>query len=90
MIYTVGNRSNYDKMLAKGKPFLKLGKDGLYPGGFAFKTVLDAAMAIEQFGKDEWAVYEVDADWEKDTVPSETGWWHALVNNSIVIRRVGK
>jgi hypothetical protein len=93
MIYTVGHEKNYDEHLAgpNAAKFKKLGrrkKDG-YPGGFAAKTPEDAMRIIDEMGKGrEWAVYEVDADWERDTAPSENGWWHALIKTSRIIRKV--
>lgn len=93
MIYTVGHETTYDEHLAgpNAAKFRKLGrrkKDG-YPGGFAAKTPEDAMQIIHEMGKGrEWAVYEVDADWEKHTVPSEHGWWHALIKTSRIVRKV--
>ena len=91
MIYTVGHEKKYDKLLhdTLGHSFKKLGRNGTYPGGFAVATVDDATRLIEEWGKvGEWAIYEVDADWEKDTKPSLQGWWHALQRDALITRKV--
>jgi len=92
-VFTVGNEQAYDLGLqVRGKDFQKIGRrNGLvnhYPGGFAFKSADDANKLIKEFERqDEWAVYELEADWEKDTVPSKNGWWHALINDVRIIRK---
>ena len=89
-VFTVGHARNYDKNLAKhGKDFKKLGRGGDYPGGFACRTIEDAERLIdEQGGRGKWAVYELEADWDKDTVPSCAGWWHSLINDARILRKV--
>ncbi len=92
MIYTVGYEKGYDVQLAdptKAPGFLKVGRNGSYPGGFAVRTPLEAARLIEEWGKTgEWATYELDADWEADTKPSLQGWWHALQRDARIVRKV--
>lgn len=87
MIYTVGNREHYLQGLAAPPPggFMKLGRRGGYPGGYAFLTREDAQRRIEETGETQWAVFGLDADWERDTVPSQNGWWHALVNDRPIL-----
>lgn len=89
-VFTVGHEANYDRGIVEyGKKFQKLGRRKDYPGGFAVRTPEDAERLIDEQGKrGEWAVYALAADWEKDTVPSENGWWHALVKSSRVVRKI--
>ena len=89
-VFTVGHAANYDKGLAEyGKKFQKLGRRGDYPGGFAVRSAEDAEKLIDEQGKrGEWAVYALAADWDKDTVPCENGWWHALVKSSPVVCKI--
>ena len=91
-VFTVGHESNYDQgIIEHGDAFRKLGRREDYPGGFACCSVYDAQRLIDEFEKrGEWAVFELDADWERDTVPSENGWWHALINDSVVTRKVAR
>ena len=89
-VFTVGHEANYDRGIVEyGKKFQKLGRRKDYPGGFAVRTPKDAERLIDEQGKrGEWAVYALAADWDKDTVPSENGWWHALVKSSRVVRKI--
>jgi len=89
-VFTAGHEANYDWGIVEyGKKFQKLGRRKDYPGGFAVRTPEDAERLIEEQGKrGEWAVYALAADWEKDTTPSENGWWHALVKSSRVVRKI--
>ena len=89
-VYTVGHEETYDIRLAiHGDGFVKKGASDNYVGGFACQTVPAARLLIREFGKEgEWAVYELEADWNKDAVPSNNGWWYALRNDSVVIRKV--
>lgn len=89
-VFTVGHEANYDRGIVEyGKKFQKLGRRKDYPGGFAVRTPEDAERLIDEHGKrGEWAVYALAADWEKDTVPSENGWWHALVKSSLIICKI--
>ncbi len=89
-VYTVGNEQNYDLNIALyGAGFKKVGHRPNYPGGFACKTPEDAARLIAERGyRGAWAVYELAADWEADTAPSENGWWHALINDARILRKV--
>lgn len=89
-VFTVGHEENYDRGIVKYRTkFQKLGRRKDYPGGFAVRTPEDAERLIDEQGKrGEWAVYALDADWEKHTVPSENGWWHALVKSSRVVRKI--
>lgn len=88
--YTVGHERNYDRgIVDHGRGFMKAGRQDGYLGGFVLRTVREAYRLIGEFGKrGEWAVYELDADWGRDTVPSKDGWWHDLVNDSVITRKV--
>ena len=88
-VYTVGNEEFYDRRLQENRELIKLGRHRDYPGGFAVKSIKDAYRLIKEFGKqNEWAVYELDANWSKDTLQSKNGWWHALINDSLVLRKI--
>jgi len=89
-VYTVGDEDTYDSRLkACPSNFKKLGKTDNYPGGFALKTIEDAVRLIKEFNKvREWAVYELDADWDEDTVKSERGWWSGLQRDAYILRKV--
>ena len=89
-VFTVGHEANYDRGIVEyDKKFQKQGRRKDYPGGFAVRTPEDAERLIDEQGKrGEWAVYALAADWKKDTVPSENGWWHALVKSSLIVRKI--
>ena len=84
MIYTVGERTSYDKSLAEAtseKPFMKRGQGfvkgvGFYRGGVVFKTRdhAEALAALPDHAKENWGVYGVEADWDKHAIdiPGET------------------
>lgn len=93
MIYTIGFSKNYDKGLRKyGRKFLKMGenKKSNYPGGFAFKTPVDAWCYLAEVGKKGYSVYKIKANWEMDTAPSvaQGGWWHRLLVDRPILRKV--
>lgn len=89
-VFTVGNEKMYDRGLKKyGKLMEKKGRTRNYAGGFALRSPEDASRLIEEMGKaNEWAVYMLDADWEKDTAPSNDGWWHALLRNATILQKI--
>lgn len=89
-VYTVGNTHIYDDGIANlGRDFCKLGPREGYPGGFAVNSVDDGLRLIIEMGKEtEWSVYELDADWEQDTLPSKNGWWHALQRDAVILKKV--
>ncbi len=89
-VFTVGHEQTYDRGIREqGDKFQKLGRNKDYPGGFAFCSFADAQRLIDEFDKrGQWAVYELDADWDLDTVKSDNGWWHALLKDSVIIGKV--
>lgn len=92
MIYTIGHQANYDQalqgMAAAGQQLYKVGRTADYPGGYAFQTAEDAQRRIaEAYPDRHFAVYEVDADWERDTYPAANGWWHHLKEDRPIIGR---
>jgi hypothetical protein len=89
-VFTVGNRRMYDNGIRKyGDAFQKTGRTAEYAGGFAVASFADGQRLIDEFHKrGEWAVYELEADWDTDTVQSDNGWWHALQRDSKVLKKV--
>lgn len=89
-VFTVGSEQAYDNNLKYlGAKFRKLGRSLDYPGGYALRSVADARRLIKEQGPGcDWAVYELDADWDVDTVPSKNGWWRALIWSRQIIRKV--
>ena len=93
LIYTIGHEKNYLASIAANGPIKKLGRDGAsshkpkdYPGGYAFKTIGEAQRRIDEgYPTRGFAVFGLEADWGKDTVPSKTGWWHHLINDSEIV-----
>lgn len=88
-VFTVGHEETYDRGISeRGGKFKKVGRSDDYPGGFACRTPEDAERLIDEFDKrGKWAVYELDADWDDDTVQSLNGWWHALLRSSVIMRK---
>lgn len=103
MVYTIGFTESYRKGLKEhGVDFQKLGavknynKGGYvdYPGGSVFKTARDAFEYIllqEAMGNNitryTYSVWEVDADWEKDT-KNEGKEYNSLLITSRIIREI--
>jgi len=95
MIYTIGHTKNYLDAIANsldGK-IQKLGRcepgdrfpDG-YEGGYAFRSIADAQKRIDEvYSGQGFGVFGIEADWEKDTVPAQDGWWHNLVKNADIV-----
>ena len=90
MIYTIGSAKSYlDAMLASGEVVHKsgAGSPAGYIGGYAFKTIEDAQRRIDEYGDSpyQFSIFGLDADWEKDTVPNDEGWWHNLTKDAPLI-----
>lgn len=96
MIYTIGHRENYLKEMSRRaanylNPMTKTGRGfwggEYYHGGYAFKTIEDAQRRINEAHKDAgYAVFGIDADWERDTVRADDGWWHLLLKHAVVLK----
>lgn len=100
MIYTIGNGESYRKGIkVLGKEFKKVGYNDVhkhpfiekdYAGGYAFLTKEDAQRRIDEIFKRDgksygFEVFGLEADWEKDTAPSNNGWWHFLLTDSKIV-----
>lgn len=90
MIYTIGNKNGYEEAFEKLKPIhpQKLGRnqtidqddaDVTYPGGAVWRTREEAQAYIDSNGKgNEYSVYGVDAQWERDTYNNGKPWNNLL------------
>lgn len=89
-VFTIGHRKNYDRGLKRyGRDFKKVGRTADYPGGYAFTSPATAMKRIDELHKvGVYAIYELEADLDKDTVPSDNGWWRALIRDAVILRRV--
>jgi len=94
MIYTIGHAERYNKWLEQCKeeerPLEKRGRNDEYAGGSVWPTAEEAWKHIKNESPrlDEYSVYEVDANFEKDTVPSKNGNWNDLLVTSVITREV--
>lgn len=74
MIYTIGNTKNYNTYLKEIPNLKKKGRDRDYQGGSVFKTLEDAENYLDDLElNNEYSVYGVEADWDKDTDTSLDG-----------------
>ena len=91
-VFSVGYEPTYDLGIKNyGQAFRKQGSRPLegYPGGFAVRSIEDGKRLIAEMGVGrQWAIYLLDAEWTVDTRPSQNGWWHALVRDVVVLRKV--
>ena len=100
MIYTLGHGKSYRAGIDElGKDFKKVGKNDVhkhdhipddYLGGYAFLTEADARRRVSEIilenGNDQGLEpFGLIADWDRDTIKSEHGWWHALLNDSRIV-----
>lgn len=91
MIYTIGDEKSYREAFEKYGNLRKTGKNDDYEGGYAFLTAEDAQRRIDEAYSDKgFAVWSLDADWEKDTYPSPSGWWHNLLHDRPILNIVWK
>jgi hypothetical protein len=98
MIYTLGNRENYDQGFrekeAAGERLLKEGRNWPNPGGAVWATLKDASeylIARQRQGRLlDYGVFGVEAEWGKDTEQaSEFGTalpWHNLLVDAPLVR----
>ena len=82
MIYTIGRTVAYKKNFRDLPIVEKLGRTPDYAGGSVWKTPEEA----QRYCPSDYSVYGVEADWEKDTVPSKEGRWHDLLKTSKIVK----
>lgn len=103
MIYTIGNKTNYLKAMERGpvnkvgkatidEQRTNWSKNAWinedYGGGYAFQTYADAQRRIEEAYPDRgFAVFELAADWDKDTY-GLGDYWHYLLKDVPIIGHV--
>jgi hypothetical protein len=82
MIYTIGHYRNYEKMLVD-IPNLKKAI-----GGSVWKTHYDALRYLTLCEIQDFEIYGVEADWEKDTQTdlSSDNQWHELLVEAKIIK----
>ena len=93
MIYTLGHKENYLKILKETPGAKKLGprpegntvtENGEpYAGGIAFETVTDALRWREENNKLSWSPFELDGDWSDVYWDEENK--HFRINRDLVI-----
>jgi len=85
MIFTIGHTQSYqlyfEKSKLNGESCNKLGRTKDYVGGSVWKTFEEATMACSE----NYSVYGVEADWDRETVRSEDGDWNDLLVSSRLI-----
>lgn len=93
MIYTIGNKENYLKAIAEQGTIFKVGKTDdwqgqSYAGGCCFETYDEAKQFAQEWTKElgrEFAVFGLDADWEKDTEAGAIKPYHFLLVDTPII-----
>ncbi len=88
MIFTVGRTTIYNLLLRDDPNPTKLGStaDG-YSGGSVWETREAAQHYLDVTGiGDEFSVYGVVADWDRDTEPEPGQEWHRLLVTSKLVR----
>lgn len=90
MVYTIGNTDNYRKGLSKYGVISKKGKDDNYQGGSVWRTPEEAVQFLlhspNRIGR--YSVFEVDANFDKDTTVNESGLFNDLLVTSTITREV--
>jgi hypothetical protein len=82
MIYTIGHTDSYEQYFKEYVTPEKLGRTSDYPGGSVWKTPEEAQKSCPN----NYSVYGVDADWEKDTEASKSENWHDLIKTATLIK----
>lgn len=93
MVYTLGYKPAYRKGLKEqGKDFRKLGRTGDYTGGSVWKTAKEVFQYIESQGErlKDYGVFEIDADWDRDTASNAYTPFNDLLVTSRIVREVFK
>ena len=93
MIYTVGRTESYRKYMEQcgeeckklGKGFYK-GKD--YTGGSVWKTSQEAKEYLILHELSSYSVWEIDADWDKDTEENPDNSFRNLLVTSRIVREI--
>jgi hypothetical protein len=84
MIYTVGQTDIYEEVWSRGVNPGKKGKSEDCIGGSVWKTREEAQAYLDKHPNLEYSIYGVDADWDKDTEPSEREWHNLLIDSPLV------
>lgn len=87
MLYTVGNRVEYEKGIAEraaaGTRLLKFGmgqRDGqMYRGGAVWDQIDGARAFVAQHPDDGLGVFGVEADWDRDTLQYDEETFRRLI-----------
>lgn len=89
MIYTIGHRESYRKALSENYPVNKTGRKETYSGGCVWKTPEEARAYLQSLGLPNYAVYEIDANWNIDVGENREGDpWHDLLRDARIVREV--
>lgn len=86
MIYTLGRKSVYDIHIEHNPQAMKIGRTEDYPGGSVWRTPEEARQYLADKNLDDFDVYGVEADWEKDTEPAKDGPFHDLLGDARLVR----
>jgi len=88
LIFTIGYREHYDKYfrdsIPEDKVPVKLGRGGGYQGGCVWRTSEEAQKYLDDRNMHDYSVYGVEADWDKDTEPSNAP-FNNLIRNAILV-----
>jgi hypothetical protein len=86
VIYTVGNRINYQEAIDKYGTIQKQGRSKDYGGGIVFESIEKAEYYLKLVDREsDWCVWGVNAHWKMDTRPSVTKLWHYLLIDADII-----
>lgn len=86
MIFTVGVTEQYERYFAKQGVPQKKGRDEEYRGGSVWESLEAAQAVVDCDSTGKFSVYGVLADWDKDTVLSDSGFCHDLLRDADLIR----
>lgn len=85
MLYTVGQKANYEKAIIDNAPdpVLKTGRTQTYSGGIVFLTIDDAVAWRKLWEHENYAVWQLDTD-EANTYIGLDGYRYLLNDAPIV------
>ncbi|MNC01391.1 hypothetical protein D3C81_958480 [compost metagenome] len=90
MIYSIGLKNYYEQRFLEFKDnpcdFKKMGKTDDYIGGSVFQTKELAEKFLIENVIEDFGIYGVLADWDKDTEESNCHWWNNLLIDAQLIR----